>query len=120
MLLKMMWAYKISGFRFYFYSGLLFGLPFIIWSIVFYYFPQYVIILFIFVLITTRIGQEWGIEQEEKASNEGSIQWKEYQKKYPNKVVLEEYYCNRLGIIEEYTFTAPNPRLQPTWPSARW
>ncbi len=81
MLLKMMWAYKISGLRFYFYSGLLFGLPFIIWSIVFYYFPQYVLILFIFVLITTRIGQEWGIEQEEKAREAGSIQWKEYQNK---------------------------------------
>ncbi len=81
MLLKMMWAYKISGFRFYLYSGLIFALPFIIWSIVFYYYPQYVLFLFIFVLITTRIGQEWGVEQEEKASNEGSIQWEEYQKK---------------------------------------
>jgi hypothetical protein len=81
LLIKMVRAYRISGFRFYLYSGLLFGLPFIIWSIIFYYYPQYGIIPFIFVLITTRIGQEWGNEQEEKASQVGSIQWKEYQNK---------------------------------------
>src|SRR4030042_2421069 len=81
LLIKMVWAYKLSGFRFYLYSGIIFGLPFIIWSIIFYYFPKFGIIPFLFVLIITRIGQEWGKDQEEKASEAESIQWKEYQSK---------------------------------------
>jgi uncharacterized membrane protein len=78
-LLKLLRAYRLSGFRFYLYSALLLGLPFLIWALLFYYSTQAGIITFPFVFLVTRLGSEWAKDQEEIASEREELKWTQYQ-----------------------------------------
>ena len=92
LLLKMVRAYRLSGFRFYLFSGFIFGLPFIFWALIFYYFPNAGIIPFFFVFIITRLGQEWGKDQEEKASQTDASRWEEYQSRVSKEGLLARIF----------------------------
>jgi hypothetical protein len=80
-LLKMVRAYRLSGFRFYLYSGLILGIPFLVWALIFYYYPKAGIVPYLILFIITRLGMEWGTDQEEKASQAEPEKMEAYQRK---------------------------------------
>jgi hypothetical protein len=80
-LAKLVRAYRLSGFRFYLYSGLILGIPFLAWALIFYYYPKAGIIPYFFLFIITRLGMEWANDQEEKAGQAEPEKMEAYQRK---------------------------------------
>jgi CHASE2 domain-containing sensor protein len=72
-------AYRLSGYRFYLITGLIVSIPYFFLALVFYYSPGYSIIPFLLVIVVSRLGLEWGMDQEEKAGRDDPERWKVWQ-----------------------------------------
>jgi hypothetical protein len=89
---SMVRAYRLSGYRFYLTTGLVAGIPYVLRALVFYYAPSLVLILFLVVLVLSRIGPEWGKDQEEKAERDDPSRWAEWRSKRSKRNLIDRLF----------------------------
>ena len=85
-------TYRLSGFRFYLFAGLMAGIPFLILGLVFFYSPNVGILSTFFFYLLSRLGLEWGVDQEEKAERADPARWKEWHSKMSKHSLISRFF----------------------------
>jgi hypothetical protein len=88
-IIKVRSAY-ITGFRFFIFSGLLTGMPYIVLAIVYRFSKKAVQVLCLFAILISRAGLVWGEDREDEAKEKEPEKWRRWISKRDALSVIDQ------------------------------